>query len=127
MNKEEFVEAIHQYVSESAIEATIRQLERPSGRKPDHHLVELSGWYATLDNANKERLKDVLTEAARAAIFGFCCVLDGVRLLEDGATAGKFELCYIKGEDRALINDPEQEELHNLFNWYSRDRYREKQ
>jgi len=54
--------------------------------------------------------------SAKAAVFGFFCVLDGVRVVEDGEDKGEFELLFRKGEVATRLNDPEGELLHDLYN-----------
>ena len=124
MTADEFAKRINESVSESAIGGTIVNLTDPPGQKPDPELVMLSNWYAALSENDKAAVNSVIRMAAGSAVFGFCCVLDGVRFLEPGSEAGEFELYYVKSEQRIRINDPKQEELHNLFNWYRRDRFK---
>ncbi len=69
-------------------------------------------------------LRKALRESAEAAVFGFLCILDGVRVMEAGPNQGQLELYYVKGSEKILLNDPRQEELHNLFNAL-RDRSRQ--
>ena len=59
-------------------------------------------------------LAETLKDAAEAAIFGFFCVLDGARFIEDGPEKGDFELYYVKGDDRVLLNPP-GDDLHDIF------------
>jgi hypothetical protein len=60
-------------------------------------------------------LHEALTYAAESAVFGVMCVLDGVRAIESGSEKGDLELYYVKGDRKILLNDPQNEELHNLF------------
>ena len=57
-----------------------------------------------------------LQQAAESAIFGFFCILDGVRSIENATDKGTLELYFVKESERTLLNDPHAEELHNLFN-----------
>jgi hypothetical protein len=50
------------------------------------------------------------------AVFGFFCVLDGVSAIEDSPEKGDLELYFVKSSQKIRLNDPRQEELHNLFN-----------
>jgi hypothetical protein len=116
MNREEFVQVVKKRTSDSAIEGTIKQLTAPSGREPSQKSLRLSEWYNRLDEKNKTTLKEALGAAAESAIFGFFCILDGVRAIENTLDKGDLELYFRKGNQRILLNDPHQEELHNLFN-----------
>ncbi len=61
-------------------------------------------------------LRAALREVAESAVFGFFCVLDGVRVIEESPEKGDLELYYVKGEERNLLNNPNGGELHDLFN-----------
>ncbi len=60
-------------------------------------------------------LLEVLNDAAEGTVFGFSCVLDGVRAVESGSQKGRLELYYVNDNQKVLLNNPKQEELHNLF------------
>ena len=124
MTVDEFMEHVNEAVSESAIESTIATLVHPPGRKPDPEIVRLSQWYLGLSDVDKAEVKAVVRRGVGFALFGFFCVLDGVRFLEGEGDKGEFELYFVKGDQRVRINDPQYEELHNLYNWYSRDRFK---
>jgi hypothetical protein len=49
------------------------------------------------------------------ATFGALTVLDGVRVIEDGADRGTLELRHIKGGESTLLNDPNGPVLHDLL------------
>ena len=53
--------------------------------------------------------------ALYSIIFGFLCVLDGVRIIEDSEEKGKLLLYYEKNGNRQLLNDPKEEYLHDQF------------
>jgi hypothetical protein len=116
MTNEEFVSAIKLSVSDAAASGMIKTLTRPAGRKPSSHLVRLSAWYNQLSQNDQQVLAEVLKEAAEHAVFGFFCVLDGVRAIEDSVEKGVLELYFAKDGEKVLLNDPRQEQLHNLFN-----------
>src|SRR5438445_10161900 len=83
MTPEEFVAAIERAVLNPAVEETVRQLAEPSGRAPSEGALRLHDWYAKLDEEGKARVAEAVREAARSAVFGFLCVLDGVRPVDD--------------------------------------------
>lgn len=116
MTSEEFVEAVKMQTSDAALRGTLECLRRPPGRKPREELVRLSEWYKHLDGKDQEMLGAALKEAAEMAVFEFFCVLDGVSAIENTPEKGDLELYFVKGSDRTRLNDPKQEELHNLFN-----------
>jgi hypothetical protein len=116
MNADEFVAVVKMQASDSAVEGTIKTLKQPAGRKPAEKLVQLSEWYNQLAPRDQAMLGEALREAAEAAIFGFFCILDGVRPAEDDANKGVLELHFLKSGERTRLNEPDQEELHNIFN-----------
>lgn len=116
MTIEEFIKTAKIQTSDAAVEETISNLEQPAGRSPSEKAVRLSEWYKQLAGTDQQMLKDILREAAEAAIFGFFCILDGVRVIENTPEKGELNLHFVKGAERVLLNDPNEEELHNLFN-----------
>jgi hypothetical protein len=116
MNKEEFVRVMKLQTSDSAVSGTIKTLTRSAGRKPSERLVRMSAWHNQLGMNDQEMLREALKDAAESAVFSFLCILDGVRVIEAGPNQGELELYYVKDGKKTLLNDPHQEELHNLFN-----------
>jgi hypothetical protein len=39
-----------------------------------------------------------------------------VTAIEDDLNKGELELYFLKNGDKTLLNDPRQEEMHNMFN-----------
>jgi hypothetical protein len=116
VTKEDFVKAVKLETSDAAVSGTIKSLTRPPGRKPSERLVLLSSWYNQLSSKDQEMLTEALREAAEMAVFEFFCVLDGVAAVEEGSDKGELELYLVKSEEKTRLNDPRQEELHDLFN-----------
>jgi hypothetical protein len=121
MTIEEFVKAVKIQTSDAALEGTIQCLTDPPGRKPAENLVRLSEWYKQLDGKDQRMLREALKEAAEMAVFEFFCILDGVSVIEDAPDKGELELHFVKGTERTRLNDPHEEELHNLFNGLCRE------
>jgi len=57
----------------------------------------------------------VARDAAESALFGVFCILDGLRVIEDGPEKGNLELHFIKSDPRTLLNDPTNEPMHDQF------------
>jgi hypothetical protein len=117
VNADVFVDRIFQVVRESAISGTRTWLERPPGRAPQEKLVELSEWYNALDSTDRQRVMEVVTEAVDDAVFGFLCVLDGVRSIQDRIRSGeRLELKVIGPGGESLLNDSAADEfLHDRY------------
>jgi len=62
---------------------------------------------------DQARVVSVVRHGVQSALFGFFCVLDGVRAIEDGAE-GRLELTYVKGDNRRVINT-EENFLHDIY------------
>ena len=82
MNRSEFVEAVKHYVRDVAVQDVIAAYLEPPRRSPSRDLVQLSNWYNSQDESEKVMVNRVIKESVDAGLFGFFCVLDGVRALE---------------------------------------------
>ena len=74
----------------------------------------MAEWYSSLDNRSRKLVASLVAEAIDTAIFGFLCVVDGVRAAENIPAKGRFELLHI-GERVTLLNAPEGIMLHDLY------------
>lgn len=115
MNAEQFVDAIKTEVRDAATNGVISLIERPPGRRPSPNLVSLSQWFNELPMSDKQHVREVAAMASDQATFGMLTVLDGVRVIEDGADRGRLELRHIKGGESTLLNDLKGPQLHNLL------------
>jgi hypothetical protein len=59
-------------------------LRNPPGRRPRQRLLRLSRWFHQLSTEDQVMLAEILKDLAEGAIFGFFCVLDGVRVIDKG-------------------------------------------
>lgn len=115
MTKEQFVDAIKQVVHDSTVSGTEQLLRHPPGRKPDAKLVRLSEWFNSLPDKHKQNVIDLVTLASDQSVFGFLCVLDGVRQIENEADKGKLKLQFEKNGSTVVLNDDSGAFLHDLF------------
>jgi hypothetical protein len=116
MKKQEFVNTIKIVVSDGSVNAIKSILQKPSGRKPDEKLRERSIWYNDLNKKDKDFVNQVIKESVDQAIFNFMCVLDGVSTIEGHGEIGVLKLYYEKGEKKVLLNDFEEDFLHDIYN-----------
>jgi len=116
MNQKEFINAIRIAVADSAKKSIESILANPPGRKPNRGDVELSDWFKALDEENKDFISRVIKRTADMAVFGFLCVLDGVRAIEYGPDKGNLNLYYEKNGNTILLNDADEEYLHDIWN-----------
>jgi len=115
MNKQEFIDSIKIAVLEGSISSVQRILESPPGRSPSHKIIELSAWYKKLENEDKEAMLKVIRESIETSVFVFLCVLDGVTAIEGIGEKGELKLYYEKNNKSVLLNNHEEEYLHNLL------------
>lgn len=115
MSPKYFVEILRKIVQEQSVNDTIENLQDPPGKKPPQELLELSVFYNKLSEEQKDALKKILHQTAEMTFFGLLCVLDGVRAIESGEDKGSLELWYRKEEETILLNDPDEEYLHDLI------------
>jgi hypothetical protein len=115
LDRQDFVDAVRLAVKDAAVTGTVSQLARPPGRKPDESLLGLSAWFNQLAPQDRNKLEQVIDLAANLAVFGFLCVLDGVRAIEDGPTKGTLQLHYCLDSEDIILNDDRGEMLHDLL------------
>jgi hypothetical protein len=114
MNGKEFVELIRIVVRDGAASGVLSVLKTPPGRRPAAELRERSDWYNALDDYQKRMVLSVISDAVDRAVFGFLCVIDGVRAIDNGEKKGALELRYVK-DGSVLLNPPDGEMLHDLW------------
>jgi hypothetical protein len=116
MTNDDFVEAVERIVADSAVRSATALLEGAPGVAPSDVVADISRWYSGLGSADKDRLLQVVRYAIDQSVFGFLCVLDGVRAIEANPNKGALELHYVSSGGRVRLNDPKGEFLHDLFN-----------
>lgn len=116
MNTEEFVLAIKEVVEETTINNLLKELEET--KLPSEKLGRMSSLYNKLSQEDRMILKEIITESAQSTIFGFFCVLDGVRAIEDGPGKGRLELWYKndKNGQSHILNNEDVEFMHDIYN-----------
>ena len=115
MDAQEFIDAIRLVVVNATVDGIRSTLNQPPGRKPAKELTELSDWYHSLENKDKDMITRVIKETTYMAVFGFLCVLDGVTAIGGTGDKGELLLHFKKNGNSNLINDPDKEYLHDLF------------
>lgn len=111
MDKIEFTKRIKQVVAQGAIEDAIDNLNDPPGRNPDRQLLIQSAWYKRLNETDREMVSKLITEAVHESVFGFLCVLDGVRSIADSGDSNNLQLSH----NGVQLNDISGEFLHDIY------------
>jgi len=115
MNPEAFISIVKQVVELNSMDNVIKNITQLSGAKVDHRYKYLVEWYKDLDDEGRECVKQIIREAVSTTLFGFFCVLDGVRAIENGPDKGRLELYYVKENEKILLNDFNEEFLHDIY------------
>lgn len=113
MNPAEFVTAIEAAVAQAAVDDVLSLLNSPPGRRPSESLMKLSEFYKGLSSGEQAMIADVVKLSVDESVFGFLCVLEGVRAIENGPGKGELVLSY-EGDVSAHIN--RGMDLHDLYN-----------
>ena len=116
MNRKYFIESIKTEVRDSAIDSMLKKLRKPTGRSPRLSDVENSIFFNDLSDESKKYIERIIAKSVDFSIFGFLCVLDHVRFLEDVGEKTTFELYAVKNGERILLNDFSKEDLHDVYN-----------
>jgi hypothetical protein len=110
MTRNYFVDTVKKVVHQQTVKDMVDNLiDAPE------HLLKYKEFYASLSEDNKSLLRELLNEASEMTLFGMLCVIDGVRAIENSPDKGTLELWYRNGEENYLINDIEEEFLHDLI------------
>jgi hypothetical protein len=116
MKSEEFIRSIKIVVSDSTKNALLNNLTTPPGRKPEKDLVEISSWYNNLYLREKSFIYKIVELSVETSVFGFLCVLDGVRQIGNVGDKGELKLYFSKNDSMNLLNDHNEEYLHDIYN-----------
>jgi hypothetical protein len=117
MDAQEFVSNLRLAVERTASRSIWSVLERPQGRRPPTHIVELSEWFNALGPDDREMLAKVFALVAEQTTYNMLLVLDGSLAIDSAPTKGELELFYVDadGRTRVRLNDPKKEELTFWF------------
>ena len=114
MNSELFVSVIRKVVRNSAIKGVIHKLKKPSGRNVPDSVKQRSNWFNSLSDEERNNIEKIIINSVDETLFGFLCVIDGVRTIEDNEKKGVLKLVY-KNKEELLLNDPDKKFLHDLY------------
>ncbi|OEC49121.1 MULTISPECIES: hypothetical protein [unclassified Aeromonas] len=113
MRPEEFVNALKKVVTKSSVDGVESMLMSPPGRKPKKEILLASKFYNERTEEEKKIIMDIVKLSVDNGVFGFLCVLDGVRAVENEDSKGEFILIHRKQEDVILNEDSD---LHDYYN-----------
>ena len=116
MDKEQFVTIVDKFVHKTNVEGMKLILSNPPGRGPKPKHNKLSKWFDALSEKDKEKVYEIIEITSHGCVFGFLCVLDEVRKIEEGENVGRLRLYYEKGNSSTIINDDKGDFLHDIFN-----------
>jgi hypothetical protein len=124
LDRERFVELLIDHVRAPAIEGTVATLKDPPGRAPNPQVIELSAWFNGLAESDRAFVTRAMTDAVDSALFGFLCMLDGARSVNP--QPGMLQRLVLRaeldnGREQLLSTHDEPEELHDIYNWLTRE------
>lgn len=114
MNDVEFVEGLKIAVLNA--EDYISGIRKPAGRAPDKKLLELSVWYNELPHDDQRMVDSIIAESLEFGVWGFLCVLDGVRKFTN--RNGRLKLIFEDldlGESYEISNSDAFGHMHDLI------------
>lgn len=79
-------------------------------------MLAQSKWYKSLPNEDKTIMHQTISDAVDEAVFGFLCVIDGVRSISSRDEANSLELYHANKTTKTLLNSEEGECLHDIYN-----------
>lgn len=119
MNQDKFIKIIKEVVTNSSVSGLIENLIDPPGRKPSESLIRVSKFYNGLEDGNRQIVNDIIKLAVDSGVFGFLCVIDGVRSIsESSKDHGDLRLLYVDDslKNEILLNNPNDDYLHDIYN-----------
>lgn len=116
MKTQEFVERMKDSLRRINLEQILSSLKSPPGRKPDQKYIDMSIWYNKLSEEDKKELEAIILETIDFTVFSIFTVLDGEGFIETTPNPTEFELYAVKDGKKNLINDPNEEMLHDIYN-----------
>lgn len=113
MTQEEFVRNLNKAVLDSVVAQTTSTLLKPPGRQPDLLNQSVANWYRSLSDEHQQHARKFAELCAEGVFFGMLVVLDNLRAIE--GTKGELQLIWKNDNESVLLNDPAQENLHDIF------------
>jgi hypothetical protein len=114
MTKEEFIAILKSNIVNDAFKNAEVTWLNPPGRNPDKYLLDISAWYCNLSDFDKEKIKIIAFDVLKMSVFSLLTILDDVTKVTD--EEGKFELYFTSQNGKILLNNPDEEYLHDIFN-----------
>lgn len=113
MDTQSFADLICGHVVSVAIDATLENLKSSPGRRISSEEGARSAWFNSLPTEDVQCLDQIVRAATKMAIFQLFAVLDRSRKLTD---EDHFELYFVKGNRKVLLNDFNEIGLNEAFN-----------
>lgn len=111
MSKNEFIELLKKYVVAKATGNVSNYLESLPGRNPDSEILEISGWFSSLTEDEKNNVIKFSDDVAKECLFGICAVLDGVRTIDNETEFFEVSQVSYEGKKRPLSGNVDYHDL----------------
>jgi hypothetical protein len=116
MKADKFAQIVKQIRDES-INDIITFFTKPPGRRPRNRHLDISNWFNNLTDNDKLMARELVKESIHSSLFSLLCAIDGARRIENEEEMGQLKLYYLKDNKEILINDPDNQDLHDLYNY----------
>jgi hypothetical protein len=113
MDTQSFADLVREHVVNVAIDSTLQNLRSPPGRRISSEERARSAWFNSLSTEDAQYVDQIVRAATEEGIFQLFSVLDRSRKLAD---EDHFELHFVKGNRRILLNDFNGIGLNEAFN-----------
>ncbi len=114
MSPHDFVTYIHE-LGVGLQKSTLMGLQEPPGRIVSDVEKTRSEWFRHLPDIEKRHIEDIVRIAVQGTIFAILVELDGDGSFSRYDENGMLRLTFEKGEASHLLNDPEDENLHDVY------------
>lgn len=116
MDALEFVSGIKRKCCDSNAKLLEQRLKEKPPWREDPRVIAARYLFERLDEDDRAHFLGLLEYCAEGAIFSFFATLDGAAFIEDIGEKTVFKLIVSKMGTETLINNPHDEELHDIFN-----------
>jgi hypothetical protein len=115
MNQNEFVDSLRNEARDAAASDVLDLVKKPPGRRPSANLLELSKWYHSLNDTEKNCLEAFAKLVSHHAVFGVLAILDRVRAIEGMGEGDRLELRFVHGNEVTFLTTQNGPMLHDLL------------
>ncbi|OIQ43989.1 MAG: hypothetical protein BM558_09695 [Roseobacter sp. MedPE-SW] len=115
-DQDDFVKALKSVLCEGASRKILDSVSSPVGRGVTPEMRDLASWARNLSGEDLNNVLCLIEKGIDQTVFGFLCVLDGVRAIEPMGEKGSLQLRYLGPEGTKVnLTREEGEFLHDAY------------